>query len=171
MSLQIKKWLSLLFLVAFGGYHVACGLQYRDFMANMRPSRLVGQNVFWMARWKMFTGLSTYHSVPEFQGRKFDFAQEEMSQWTPLPMAEWYPARWESGYRWERPAVYTRRNVRARFLKLACDRSGSDHVRLVKHRWKATLGQREQPRKKYRMDILGGMNCSIELPPHKGIRL
>jgi len=168
---KIKQALAVAFLLIFAGYHTACFIQYREFAREWRPSKLVGQNVFWFARWKMFTGLSTYHSVPEFQGVFFDEDTQLMSEWTHLPMAEWYPARWESGYRWERPAAYSRPNVQVKFLELACERSGAKAVRMVMHKWKATLGQREQPRRRYSQKELGGIRCGKRSPDPKGVRL
>ena len=171
MNRSVKLIAALFFLVVYGGYHLACVVQYRDFGANWRPSRVLGTNVFWFARWKMFTGLSTYHTVPEFQGRSIDLETQLMSEWVPLPMAEWFPARWESGYRWERPAVYNRANLQVKFLELACDRSGTDEVRMVLHKWKATLGQREQPVRRYSRKNLRTLRCGEPSSPAKGIRL
>lgn len=171
MTKSLKRIAALVFLLVFGGYHLACVVQYRDFAKNWRPSQLTGTNVFWFARWKMFTGLSTYHTVPEFQGRSFDPETQLMGEWEPLPMSDWFPARWESGYRWERPAVYNRPNIQVKFLELACDRSGTDQVRLVLHKWKATLGQREQPVRRYSRKDLGVIPCGRKSRPAKGIRL
>lgn len=167
MTIHTKRWLALVFLTLFGGYHVASFVQYRDFSEGWRPSDIVGVNVFWFARWKMFTGLSTYHTVPEFQGRE----QQGAGDWITLPMAEWYPARWESGYRWERPAVYKRANIQSKFLELACRHADMAEVRMVTHRWKATLGQREQPRRKYSFTELARFRCGDEVQKPKGIRL
>ena len=160
-----------MFLIVYGGYHFACVVQYRDFGEGWRPSRIVGTNVFWFARWKMFTGLVTYHTVPEFQGRSLNPATEMMGEWESLPMADWYPARWESGYRWERPAVYKRSKIQVKFLELACERSGTDEVRMVLHKWKATLGQREQPFHQYRRKDLDVLQCGQTSTPPKGVRL
>jgi hypothetical protein len=171
MLKTLQRLLALGFLLIFGGYHVACVLQYRDLGLDWRPSEMVGKNVFWFARWKMFTGLSTYHTVPDFQGRSFEDSTQLMGEWTSLPMAEWYPARWESGYRWERPAAYNRSNVQVKFLELACERSGATQVRLVLRKWKATLGQREQPIKRYSEKALGVLPCDRKGPMAKGVRL
>ena len=171
MANKLKRVCALVFLVLFGGYHLACVIQYREFSEGWRPSEIVGVNWFWFARWKMFTGLSTYHTVPEFQARSFDETVQLMGEWEPIPMEEWFPARWESGYRWERPSAYNRPNVQVKFLELACERSGADFVRLVLHKWKATLGQREQPVRKYRQKDLGVLDCTQKSKPAQGVRL
>ncbi|MAY81057.1 MAG: hypothetical protein CL930_09765 [Deltaproteobacteria bacterium] len=168
---RLKQILALMVLLVFGGYHVACFVQYRDFAHTWRPSLLTGTNVFWLARWKMFTGLSTWHTEPEFQVRYIDTESGELSDWTHFPMAERYPARWESGYRWERPAVYKRQNVLEKFLELPCRQDNVVVVRMIKHRWKATLGQLEQPKKRYKSEPVGGLRCDQSLPSPKGIRL
>jgi len=167
MPLTLKRWLAVVFLMLFGGYHLACFVQYRDFSKGWRPSSFVGTNLFWFARWKMFTGLSTYHTVPEFQGRSHEHGME----WETLPMDEWYPARWESGYRWERPPVYKLARLQDAFLNLACERSGAQEVRMILHRWKATLGQREQPKRKYTKKQIRTFVCGDEIRRPKGVRL
>ena len=171
MNKRIRHLLALLVLILFGGYHTACFLQYRDFSRSWRPSLLVGTNVFWLARWKMFTGLSTWHSVPEFQARFIDMETGELSDWEHVPMEEMYPARWESGYRWERPAVYKIPHVRNKFMELACERDDAVLVRMVMHKTKATPGRLVQPRRRYKQDIVGGFRCGTELPGPKGVRL
>jgi len=171
MIARLKAIGAVAFFLAFGAYHIACFIQYRDIPAQYKASAYTGSNVFWFARWKMFTGLSRYHTVPEFQGRTFDERTQVMSEWTSLPMEEWYPARWESGYRWERPAVYTRPNVQVKFLELACERSGASVVRLLKHRWKATLGQRDQPKRNHKIEELGVLDCRRRSAKPRGIRL
>lgn len=171
MISRLKMVGAVAFLMVFGAYHTACFLQYRDLPPQFTPSTYTGKNVFWFARWKMFTGLARYHTAAEFQGKFFDPNTQVVSDWTFLPMDEWYPARWESGYRWERPAVYNRPNVQVKFLEVACERSGATTVRMLKHRWKATLGQREQPKKKYKIEELGVLDCRRRSSPAKGVRL
>ena len=171
MLSRLKFAGALAFFLAFGAYHTACFIQYRDLPSHFKPSTYAGKNVFWFARWKMFTGLARYHTSAEFQGKFFDEDTQLMSGWAHLPMDEWYPARWESGYRWERPAVYKRPNVQVKFLELACERSGAKVVRMLKHRWRATLGQREQPMRKYTVEELGVLDCQLRSRPAKGVRL
>ena len=83
---RLKQILALMVLLVFGGYHLGCFFQYRDFARSWRPSLLVGTNVFWLAHWKMFTGLSTWHTEPEFQVRHMDAETGDPVSYTHLTL-------------------------------------------------------------------------------------
>jgi hypothetical protein len=115
----------------------------------------------WPAQWKMFTPLNQRQSEIVFEGL-FD------GQWRPLPMHEWYPARWESGYRWERKPFYERRSRQVPFAAAACRESGAEKVRIIRVRWLKTLGSFDQPPKKRNRKTLLTWDCSDEPPQATG---
>jgi hypothetical protein len=109
--------------------------------------------IFWPATWKMFTGYSHRHQLLEFQGLRD-------GEWHALPMKRWYPMRWDSGYRWERPRVRISHSTQAAFLEAACRHTDDPEVRLVVFQWKKRLGRwDERPPRRARMRVLSTWHC------------
>jgi hypothetical protein len=156
---KAARAVATVWLVLFALFQVG-GLVTTVEGANNPIARVTG-NIYWPIRWKMFTGLSRTHTVMEFEGWNG-------AAWELLPMEEWYPAQWESGYRWERTPVYTYRSLQVPFLAAACEHTDDSRVRLVQRSWNKTLGQREQPRKKVREKVLRVWECDREAPAPRG---
>lgn len=166
-----QRALAALVLTLWGAFHVAAFVDQREWIGDLRPRDVVGLNVFWVGNFHMFTGQSTKHSEPVFQGY-FPTADENgPAGWRDLPMAEWYPARWESGYRWERPPVYKYDSARVPFLVAACQRSGAQSTRIVLDKWSMKLGTMEQPKKNAKRKLIRTWDCDLGGPRHSGRRL
>lgn len=138
-------------LVCFGAYQLAGFYESRD-ESRGELTAAVG-DVFWMINWRMFTGYNKSHTQILFQGL-------DGETWRDLPMEAWYPARWESGYRWERPWVYSSGELKRAFLEAACQRSGLSATRMIKKTWPKTLGSYEQPEKNVKLSELGSVRCT-----------
>jgi hypothetical protein len=154
-----RAGLTWLVLALFALYQVAGFTESRA--DGNGPFRKATGDHYWPVNWKMFTGMSKTHTIMEFEGRRD-------GKWVVLPMHEWYPARWESGYRWERPWVYRWRSLQVPFLSAACQHSGTPYVRLIQRSWDKTLGQQEQPRGKVREKLLRNWDCSSPFPMPSG---
>lgn len=152
---RTKRAITAALLALFAAYQVIGFLESRE-SAQGWFTQNVG-DVFWPVNWAMFTRLSKTHTVMDFEGL-ID------GRWQALPMAQWYPARWESGYRWERPAVYAYRSLQVAFLAAACQHTDARYVRLVQRSWNKTLGQREQPRGEVREKLLREWDCELPGP-------
>lgn len=146
----VRDAIAWAWLALFGAYQLA-GFYESRHEARGPLTSAVG-DVFWPINWRMFTGYSRSHTAVVFQG-------VEDGRWVDLPMEAWYPARWESGYRWERPWVYRSGELVTAFLDAACARSGSPATRLVKKTWRKTLGQMEQPERDVKLELLGTRRC------------
>jgi len=150
----MRKILTTIGLALFGLYQLA------GFVETMSdgngPFREATGNYYWPARWKMFTNISWSHTVMDFEGW-------DDGEWVRLPMEEWYPAHWESGYRWERTPVYKYRTLQLPFLAAACEHADMPRVRLMQRSWNKKLGQREEPRGDVREKVLRVRECSDEL--------
>ncbi len=141
-------WLAL-----FGAYQAAGFYESRQ-EARGPLTEAVG-DIFWMINWRMFTGYNKTHTQILFMG-------QEGQTWRELPMETWYPARWESGYRWERPWVYSSGELKRAFLEAACARSGVTATKMVKKTWSKTLGSLAQPEKNVKFSDLGTIRCTGE---------
>ncbi len=146
-------------LVLFAVYQAA-GLYESRHEARGPLTETFG-DVFWPINWRMFTGYNKTHTQILFLGQDGDL-------WVELPMERWYPARWESGYRWERPWVYSSGELKRSFLAAACQRSGMSAVRMVKKTWPKTLGSLEQPERDVKYTDLGALTCSGDYPLPRG---
>lgn len=153
---KLERAVTAALLALFALYQIAGGIESR-YSARGPISAAVG-DVFWPINWRMFTTLSRSHSQARFEGL-------EGGQWVTLPMEQWFPAKWESGYRWERPWVYEYRTLQEPFLVAACERSGLPAVRMVLRSWNKRLGQREQPVEKPREKLLRTWTCGA---PYSG---
>jgi hypothetical protein len=98
----------------------------------------------------MFTLEAKAQHAVWFEG-KFD------GVWVRLPMEEWLPAQWESGYRWER--AYDDAARLRPFLTYACDRSGADAVRVQLHTWMRRNGRATQPEHASKEWTKGQLRC------------
>jgi len=147
-------------VVTFAAYEVASFGEFRGWFQPSLRSRTA--NIYWVSNWKMFTHKARYHTTVAFEGRTED------GEWQDLPMHQWYPARWESGYRWERPAVRRHPQIQAQFLHLACQKSGMDETRLSKIRWKKRMGRMKQPMRNPQSTVLLTWQCGRTPPTPKG---
>jgi hypothetical protein len=150
---RLRELMAWVWLLLFGAYQLA-GAHESAQGARGELTAAIG-DIFWMVNWRMFTGFSRSHTAILFYG--FDG-----QTWRELPMEQWYPARWESGYRWERPWVYGSGELIRAFLGAACARSGDQATRMVKKTWHKTLGQAEQPDDDAKLTVLGTLPCTGE---------
>jgi len=155
----VRAWLTWLALFFFALYQVAGFSESRA--GGNGPLRALTGDYYWPVNWSMFTGLSKTHTIMEFEG-------VENGEWVRLPMEEWYPAHWESGYRWERPWVYKWPSLQRPFLAAACQHTDAPYVRIVQRSWNKVLGQAEQPRKKVREKLLRVWECDRPYPMPPG---
>lgn len=156
----LTRSLGTVFVLAYAAYHIASFGEYRRWFRP--PLSLRTAHVFWPNNWKMFTHKARYHVALVFEGRDGD------GEWEELPMHRWYPARWESGYRWDRPAVRRYGQIQEQFLRLACEKSGKTETRMVKLRWKKRMGRMAQPRRKVQSEILKTWACHRKARSPKG---
>ncbi len=148
----LHRLVATVFLATFAAYQVAAFGEFRKWF-KPRLSHQIG-NIFWASNWKMFTYKSRYHVALVFEGR------HQGGEWTELPMHEWYPARWESGYRWDRPAVRRYGQIQEQFLHLACQKSGMDQTRMLAHRWKKRLRSMKQHKRNHKTALIKTWICS-----------
>ena len=134
-------------LVALASYELVCFSDNIQ-MLEHRPLRFA--DVTWPMIWQMFTLKSDGQENIWYEGRYGDV-------WVKLPMAEWFPAAWESGYRWER-AASTRQRV-GPYLEAACARSDADEVRAVRRVWKRRLGTAAQFARDANTTYKGARRC------------
>jgi len=154
------RGIGTVFLAIFVVYQV---LSFGEFRGWFKPPlRTTYARVFWPNIWRMFTHPADRHIVIEFQGRTDD------EEWLTLPMATWYPARWESGYRWDRPAARRSGQIKEQFLHLACDKSNADETRMVALRWNKTKGRMKQPKRRLRTKVLKTWDCRDQPRAPKG---
>ena len=115
----------------------------------------------WPAKWRMFTFFDHKQIFVDFEG--WDGAQ-----WVRLPMERWFPARWDSGYRWDKGNINSGAARRA-WLGDACkhanEEAGADgSAPIVKARagvvsWEKTPGKSWQPQKDPTLKVLGEVAC------------
>jgi hypothetical protein len=156
----LTRLLGTALLLGFTAYQLATFGEFRRWFQP--PLSRQTANIYWASNWRMFTHKARYHVALDFQGRSED------GDWTTLPMARWYPARWESGYRWDRRAVRRSRQIQEQFLHLACERSGMEQTRMVQQRWKKRRGRLEQPRRKVESKVLLTWTCGRRPRAPKG---
>lgn len=127
----------------------------------------------WPANWRMFTFKDPSQVFVDFEGwvpapTAAGDPDEAGGYWVRLPMERWYPARWESGYRWDKGGV---ENPAARkgWLHGACDHANEEATRggaavtktraVVLH-WAKSTGRSWQPQKQRKARVLGGLACT-----------
>lgn len=148
---NLRKVCAALFLLLFTTFHLY------SFAETITPkyqilNHPVLRTLRWTGLWVMFTYKSGRHKTMTFEA----YQNEE---WKRLPMEEWYPTKWESGYRWERRPVYASKSRQLPFAHAACERSGSSAVRIVMYQWRKTVGQKEQPMENPRTTVLNTFRC------------
>lgn len=148
----LTRLLGTVFLLSFAAYQVGTFGEFRRWFQPSLRSRTA--NIYWASNWRMFTHEARYHVVLDFQGRTGN------EDWVTLPMHRWYPARWESGYRWDRPAARRSRQIQEQFLHLACEKSGVAQTRMVSKRWKKRKGSMKQPMRREKTKVLRTWDCS-----------
>lgn len=136
-----------LVLVAVALYEIAC---FTDNLQMLDHQPLRFPKGSWPAIWQMFTLKSDGQENVWYEGRYG-------TTWVKLPMDEWYPAEWESGYRWER-AAWTHERV-VPYLQAACERSGAQEVRAVRLAWKRRLGSAAQFPRDGKLSVRGTRRC------------
>ncbi len=115
--------------------------------------------MYWPSNWSMFTRYTRRHSRIVVQG-SFD------GQWRRLPMEQWFPMLWDTGYRWERTMVTRSVSLQRAFLWAACERSGgAAEVRFVRYSWPRRLGQMDQRMRRARHQIMRVWPCNRPVPP------
>ena len=147
----LTRLLGTAFLLTFAAVQVAAFGDFRGWF-EPRLRHRVG-NILWANHWRMFTHKTRYHLSIVYEGRMAG------GEWSELPMHEWYPARWESGYRWDRPPVRRTGQIQEQFLHLACQKSGMDQTRMLTHRWKKRWGKMAQPKRKVEVTMLKTWHC------------
>ncbi len=151
---KIKAALTFVWLTLVALYFLSAF--YNTLTEGNWPVRRWTGNIFWPAKWKMFTFAADNHHELIFEGWI-------NGKWRRLEMEKWYPFQWENGYRWERPAVYNYRSRQIPFLVAACQKSNAQKVRLVKKSWKKNSKNASPSRK-----ALSSWNCSEMPPPFQG---
>lgn len=141
----------------------------------------------WPANWKMFTFKDPLQVFVDFEGwvpaaarggpADGDAARGDTAPdgyWVRLPMERWYPARWESGYRWDKGG-YENSAARRGWLRGACEHANEEAARgpgdaddagpavtktraLVLH-WTKSTGRGWQPQKQRKERVLGEVAC------------
>lgn len=142
-----RRFLAPVVLALFAGWELLC---FSDNLQRLEKSPQRFPGVTWPATWQMFTFKASGQESLAFEGR---FG----SVWVPIPMEEWYPARWESGYRWE--AAASQKARLQPFLQVACERSGATETRMVRHVWKRTLATAAQFEQNAKVDVRGTLAC------------
>lgn len=118
----------------------------------------------WPAKWQMFTFIDYEQVFVNFEG--WDGAA-----WVRLPMERWFPARWESGYRWDKGGT-NNPAARAAWLDAACRHANEEagagaspaalvveKVRVNEVRWKKTPGRSWQAQRSPRTRTVGERQC------------
>ncbi len=116
----------------------------------------------WPANWRMFTFKDTTQVFVDFEGQTAD----DGDHWQRLPMERWLPARWESGFRWDK-GNYNNAEAQRGWLRVACARANEEayratpmvRTRAVVVHWRKTTGQAWQPEKDRSEKVLGEMAC------------
>lgn len=135
-------------LLATAGYF---GLCYRFALNKDRPDggwthwQAYG---LWFGGWQMFTTRDRNHAVLEAVGL-VDGA------WVPIDLEGLFPARWESGYRFDRSSFRRSRSRMAVLAAATCGRMAAhpdltepSQLKFFEIKWRKTLGSAEQPRTK-----------------------
>ena len=144
---RAAKFVPHLALILFGAWQVLCFSDNVQMLLD-QPRRF--PSVTWPATWQMFTRNSAKQESVFFEGR-FDLV------WVRLPMDEWLPARWESGFRWEAASKSPSRLPP--FLAFACHHSSAEEVRMVRYRWPRKLGSSAQFVRDADVDVRGARRC------------
>ena len=116
------------------------------------PRTWIGRRpgLYWASNWSMFTNRNRKHRMLRASARYI-----EDGDWERVYLVQWFPARWESGLRFDRTS-FTNSPSRMRTLAAAlCGRMAAhpEHaapheVRFTLVTWRKTLGSRQQPRKR-----------------------
>lgn len=166
--------LRLVALTLLGGYNlatfhdVAVGYaverEVPNFQSVPKPIRQawLTPTQAWPAKWRMFTFFDHKQVFVDFEG--WDGAR-----WVRLPMERWLPARWDSGYRWDKGNINSA-GARRAWLNEACAHAneeageGGRGGAITKARagvltWEKTPGKSWQPQKDPALKVLGEVAC------------
>ncbi len=118
----------------------------------------------WPAKWRMFTFFDHKQVFVDFEGW-------DGTRWVRLPMERWFPARWDSGFRWDKGNINSS-GARRGWLNEACkhaneeaaDGAKADAPAITKVRantvtWEKTPGKQWQPQKNPGSKSLGEVTC------------
>ncbi|GDX79140.1 hypothetical protein LBMAG42_09510 [Deltaproteobacteria bacterium] len=120
-------------LALFAVFHLACAVDSIGQEPGVLGARL--GDWFWPARWHMFTVVEHRVSRARFE------VSIDAKNWIPYPMEKDLPARWESGYRWERPSLWKYPEFAKAWLVEACVWTRARFARLVRERRTKVLGE------------------------------
>lgn len=125
-------------LAVLAAYFVAC---WSFALGAERPAwaERVGE-VWWVGNWQMFT-------VTDVDARLFVAEAEVDGAWQPVDIQALFPARWESGHRFNRAAWLGRPSVLRVVGQATCRRHPErpTRVRFYGLRWKKKLGRSPLP--------------------------
>lgn len=129
--------------------------------------------VHWMSNWSMFTPRNRWQKA-------VDIEYQSDGDWHAVDGMDYFPTRWESGFRWDRTS-FRDSSTKMRTLGAAfCGRMTADlespspdRIRFIEVKWKKTRGQLEQPRERWvRYKLLHDHRCGDPAPSGpKGVRL
>jgi hypothetical protein len=136
------RWAQAGVLVLFAGYQLAAFVASRAQAGSWLATDVAP--IVRPAYWHFFTVARTEQVALHFEAH-------DGGMWREIPMDEWFPARWESGPRWNAlgfgrdvglaPLTRDERVASEQaFLQAACARSEQERTRLVLVRWAKTLG-------------------------------
>lgn len=148
-------------VIVFAAFSLATGLGVVDAVWPLSGLPAGAGAALWWVDFGLLTRPSSYNTEYVFQARHDD-------AWGDLPMAEWFPARWDGRLRWDRERVEASEEVRRAFLIEACERSGAREVRVLRRRWPRQPGREEQARIGLTEKALGARSCA--LPPPQDAR-
>lgn len=148
----------------FCAFALLLGLGQVDAVWPLRAVRAVTGSLLWTVDWTLL-------GKPGASNVEYSFQSRETGAWVELPMAEWYPARWDGRLRWERERLEESERVRTPFLVAACARSGAREVRLVRRRWPRQPGHAVQTRAGLTEKVLDARSCALPPPDSPRISL
>ena len=161
-SRGLFRWVQLGALGLFLAFQVAAFVNSRA-GGHSTLDRLIGP-VDRLAYWHFFTVARKQHTAYRFEG-------SDGTEWRALPMEKWFPARWESGYRWyalggSRDVALPMPNkarataIQQAFLEGACERSALHETRLVQVVWKKVLGAEQRQPTTPETKVMATRTCS-----------
>jgi hypothetical protein len=112
----------------------------------------VGQPVFWLGRWRMFTDLRDKHEDIEVIAISGDREQA-------LELASLYPSAWDEGPGYLREDFYARPERRAAWVRSLCARSRASALELWLLRWPRRPGQPAIPAEGIERELLWSGPC------------
>ncbi|MEC7946805.1 MAG: hypothetical protein VX265_04510 [Myxococcota bacterium] len=156
---------ALVFCIALGSLFFSAFLKCKDDFGAVWLDAYPW--VHWMSNWSMFTPRNRWQKA-------VDIEFQSGGAWHPVDGMDYFPTRWESGFRWDRTS-FRNSSVKMRTLGAAfCARMTADdaapvpdRVRFIEVKWRKTRGQLAQPRDRWvRYKLLHDHRCGD--PPPSG---